>query len=137
MRERFALPYGRRFQVMSEKNTIKTKKATSKKAPAKRASKSKDEPKPAKSAKKSASKKAAPTKPARSAPKRKNAKHDDVPDAVVLTALASGKPSTKKELVAACGGDDVAVAKTIQRLRGLGQIVASGTSRNVVYSKAA
>jgi hypothetical protein len=124
---------------MSEKNTIKTKKATSKKAPAKRASK--DEPKPAKSAKKSASKKATPAKPeakpTKSTPKRKNAKHAEVPDSVVLAALVSGKPSTKKELVAACGGDDVAVAKTIQRLRGLGQIVASGTSRSMVYSKAA
>jgi hypothetical protein len=121
---------------MATKKDGATKSAPSKKAPAKRASKSKDEPKPAKSAKKSASKKAAPTKPAKSAPKRKNTKHADVPDSVILTALASGKPSTKKELVAACGGDDIAVTKTIQRLRGLGQIVASGTSRNTVYTKA-
>jgi hypothetical protein len=127
---------------MATKKDGATKSTSSKKATTKRTTK-KTTPAPAAPGKplKERSKKAAPAKPeakpAKSAPTRKNAKHADVPDSVVLTALASGKPSTKKELVAACGGDEVAVAKTIQRLRGLGQIVASGTSRSMVYSKAA
>lgn len=77
-------------------------------------------------------KKAAPTK---SAPKRKNTKHVDVPNEVVLKALDK-LPMSMRELVPACGGDPVAVKTTIQRLRGLGQVVAEGTSRNTLYRKA-
>lgn len=122
---------------MPKKKAVEPQAAPAKKAPAKRASKPKGEVKPAK---KAAPKKATATKsekPAKSAPKRKNTKHADVANEVVLSALGSGKPSSKSELVAACGGDAVAVTKTIQRLRGLGQIVVTGNKRNTVYTKAA
>lgn len=100
------------------------KKATK---PAKKAA-----PKPAKAAA-GKGKKAEP----KAEPKRKNTKHVDIPNATVLKVLDGGKPLSKREIVVACGGDDVAVTKTIQRLRGLGQIVATGKSRSVMYSKSA
>lgn len=97
-----------------------------------------------KSAKKStkAKKSETPANPATaSKPKkettRTNRKHPAVSDETVMTVLADGKLRTKKDLVSACGGDDVAVTKTVNRLRGQGKIVASGNSRNTVYCKAA
>ena len=80
-----------------------------------------------------ASKKAAP-KPAT----RKNAKHEPVSDEVVLGAFDKVPTGllTKAELVAACGGDESAVTKTVNKLRGQGKIVVRGTTRSAVYSKA-
>ena len=120
---------------MPKKKTEAAQAAPSKSAKATK----KTAAKPGKSEMKSATKaaKVANEKAKKAEPKRKNVKHEDVPDAVVLAALDGGWRLGKAELVAACGGDSVAVTKTVQRLRGTGQIVATGTSRSTVYSKAA
>jgi hypothetical protein len=81
-----------------------------------------------------ASKKAA-TKPEPA--KRTNAKHEAVSDETVLKAFDKHPLLGKKELVAACGGDDVAVTKAVNRLRGIGKIVVRGSTRSAVYSRAA
>lgn len=140
---------------MPKTKTAEPQVAPAKKAPAKRTVKPKNETKGMKASRripagvriaavpftvgaekpKKAASKAKPE--AKAAPTRKNAKHEAVPDAVVLSALGSGKPSTKAEIVAACGGDEAAVTKTVNKLRGQGKIVVQGSTRSAVYHKAA
>lgn len=115
----------------SKKSAKSTKAAPAKKAAPKAAKVTKAKPveAPAKE-----SKKAAP-KPAT----RKNTKHDPVSDETVLGAFDKVPTGllTKAELVAACGGDEAAVTKTVNKLRGQGKIVVQGTTRSAVYRKAA
>jgi hypothetical protein len=66
----------------------------------------------------------------------KRASHPAVDDAVVMAAFQGGKSLSKKELLAACGGDDIALTKTIKRLRGEGKIAVKGSTRDAVYSAA-
>lgn len=103
----------------------KQEAAPSKKSAKKAAPKSKPE---AKSPKKSAASKPEP---------KKRTMHAVVADATVLGAFDGGKLLTKKELVAACGGDIVAVTKAVNKLRGEGKVIATGNSRSTVYSRAA
>jgi hypothetical protein len=82
-----------------------------------------------------------PTAPAKSSKKTKpastkRASHPAVDEAVVMAAF-QGKSLSKKELLAACGGDDIALTKTIKRLRGEGKIAVKGSTRDAVYSLAA
>jgi len=76
------------------------------------------------------SKKAKPTQ-------AKRASHPAVEESVVMAAFQGGKSLSKKELLAACGGDDIALTKTIKRLRGEGKIAVKGSTRDAVYSLAA
>lgn len=150
MSERFALPDERKFSMPKLKQEAMDQKVqgktTAKKAPAKRASKSKSEsatePKVATKSKKSkadkptapvnASKKVAKAEPVKT--KRKS--HAIVPDEAVLSALSDGKSLGKAELVMACGGDPVAVTKTVLKLRGEGKVVATGGTRSTLYRAA-
>lgn len=112
----------------------KKQETSTKPAPSKKTTK--------RSASASATKKAAPEpkaekKPAKSTG-RTNKRHETIPDTKVLALFAGTKPHlTKKELVDGCGGDEIAVTKAVNKLRGEGKIVATGNSRNTVYSKAA
>lgn len=74
-------------------------------------------------------------KPTKSVPTRKYQKHVNVSNETVLATFAADKPMTKSEIVAACGGDVVAVTKTIRRLRTEGKIVTIGEKRNTTYRK--
>ena len=101
--------------------------------------------KAAKSAAKTAAKKVKADKPttpvklsktSKSAPATR-ASHPAVDEAVVMAAFQGGKSLSKKELLAACGGDDIALTKTIKHLRGEGKIAVKGSTRDAVYSLAA
>ena len=76
------------------------------------------------------------SKTSKSAPATR-ASHPAVDEAVVMAAFQGGKSLSKKELLAACGGDDIALTKTIKRLRGEGKIAVKGSTRDAVYSLAA
>jgi hypothetical protein len=83
-----------------------------------------------------------PTAPAKSSKKTKpastkRASHPAVDEAVVMAVFQGGKSLSKKELVDSCGGDEVAVTKTLKILRGEGKIAVKGSTRDAVYSLAA
>lgn len=105
-----------------------------KQAPAKKTAK-KATPVKDSAKKKAAGKVEAKAKPAKPAKTRTNTKHDPVSDETVLGFMVPNKQYQKKEIVEGCGGDDVAVTATIQRLRGEGKIVVAGTTRDRTYSK--
>lgn len=106
-------------------------KKSAKKSTKKAASKPAKTAKPATPAK--ATKKAAKAEPAKS----KRVAHAKISDETILKAFDGGSPLAKRDLVAACGGDGVAVTAAVNRLRGLGKIVVQGSTRNALYSKAA
>ena len=116
-------------QVAPSKKSAKPAKKVEKSAPktaVKPAAKKTKADKPAKPAK--VSKKAKPES-------TKRASHPAVDSAVVMAAFG-GSNRTKKELVDACGGDEVAVTKTLKILRGEGKIAVKGSTRSAVYSAA-
>jgi len=81
-----------------------------------------------------------PTAPAKSSKKvkstsSKRASHPAVEESVVMAAFG-GNSLTKKELVDSCGGDEVAVTKTLKILRGEGKVTVKGSTRNAMYSAA-
>jgi hypothetical protein len=85
---------------------------------------------------KKASKKAA--KPKSDVPMRTNVKHPPVSEETIMKAFDGNRTMlSKKQLVEACGGDEVAVTKAVNRLRGLGKVTVQGSTRSAVYSKAA
>ena len=66
---------------------------------------------------------------------RTNAKHATIEPSVILAAFKGKKDVvlTKKELVAACGGDEPAVTKAVGKLRAENKIVAQGSTRSATY----
>lgn len=62
-------------------------------------------------------------------------KREAVSDEAVMKALRGG-PMSKKEIVAACGGDDIATTVALSRCRASGKVVVTGTTRNSVYKAA-
>lgn len=79
---------------------------------------------------------AAPVKESKKATKpatRTNAKHATIESSVILAAFKGGKVFTKKELVSACGGDEPAVTKTINKLRADNKIIVQGSTRAATY----
>jgi hypothetical protein len=126
-------------QKVQGKTTVQTK-------PRKRAlkpeAKPATEPKVAtKSKKGKASEPATPAKGSKKSTKAEPAKtkrksHAIVSGEAVLAALSDGKSLGKAELVAACGGDSVAVTKTVLKLRGEGKVIATGGTRSTLYRAA-
>lgn len=99
---------------------------------AKKGAKSKDKPtavaEPVKELKKAAKVEKQPAT-------RTNAKHATIESSVILAAFKGKKDVvlTKKELVAACGGDEPSVTKAINKLRADSKIVAQGSTRSATY----
>lgn len=123
---------------MARKKQEETKQA----APSKKSAKKVEKPAP-KTAVKPAAKKTKADKPAKPVKASKKAKPESAKrashpaaDSAVVMAAFGGNSRTKKELVDACGGDEVAVTKTLKILRGEGKIAVTGSTRSAVYSAA-
>lgn len=120
----------------------KKQEETTQPAPSKKSAKPVKKAKPAPVPKAKKVKADKPTTPAKSSKKAKpapakRASHPAVEESVVMAAFQGGKSLSKKELLAACGNDDIALTKTIKRLRGEGKIAVKGSTRDAVYSLAA